>query len=369
MSLTRRHFLTATATVACSATGLFAFVSSSKAEQYWLVSAATDHNNQHFVCAVDLQGNEISRISLPARGHDAINIEGKPGRAIIFARRPGLYAFEVDFISGQIVHHIRPEQGYHFYGHGVLSTRENTLLTSENHFGTGNGFIVERDASNYQIINRYPSGGIGPHQIALMSNDETLAIANGGIKTHPDQPRKKLNIDSMKPNLSYLDLVSGKIIEQHQLDNPQLSIRHLGVSAKDKVIAGLQYQGIRTDLVPLAVSHIQGSSLKYLKASKQQWRSMNQYTASICVDDNNSLVAISCPRADMITYWSLNNDSFLGTERLSDGAGLAYTDKLFASSGKGQIAELAKGSISSSRLAFSFNQLRWDNHLLAMKIT
>ena len=275
----------------------------------------------------------------------------------------------MDFISGQVVHHIRPEQGYHFYGHGVLSTKRNTLLTSENNYDTGNGFIVERDASNYQVINRYPSGGIGPHQIALMSDGETLVIANGGIKTHPEQPRKKLNIDSMRPNLSYLDLVSGNIIEQHQLDNPQLSIRHLGVSAKDKVIAGLQYQGIRTDLVPLAASHIQGSALKYLKAPNQQWRSMNQYTASICVDEYNALVAISCPRADMITYWSLHNDSFIGTERLSDGAGLAYTDKLFASSGKGQIAELAKSSGSSPRLAFSFDQLRWDNHLLALKIT
>ena len=367
MLVTRRRFLAATA--ATCAAGAFAFVSSRKTDQYWLVSAATDNNNQHFVSAIDLQGNEISRISLPARGHDAIDVAGKPGRAIVFARRPGLFAFEVDFISGRIVHQIAPEKGYHFYGHGVLSKKNNSLLTSENHYGTGNGYIVERDLSNYQIINRYRSGGIGPHQIALMSDDKTLVIANGGIKTHPEQPRKKLNLDSMKPNLSYLDLGSGKIIEQHQLNNPQLSIRHLAVSAQDKVIAGLQYQGTKTDLVPLAISHVQGGPLKYLKAPNHQWRSMSQYTASVCVDNNNALVAISCPLADMITYWSLHNDGFLGTDRLSDGAGLAYTDKLFASSGKGQITELAKGNTYSSKLVFSFDKLRWDNHMLAMKIS
>ncbi|NQZ90342.1 MAG: DUF1513 domain-containing protein [Colwellia sp.] len=367
MLLTRRRFLAATA--ATCAAGVFAFVSSRKTDQYWLVSAATDNNNQHFVSAIDLQGNEVSRIALPARGHDAIDIAGKSGRAIVFARRPGLFAFDVDFISGRIVHQIEPEKGYHFYGHGVISTKNNSLLTSENHYGTGNGYIVERDLSNYQIINRYRSGGIGPHQIALMSDDETLVIANGGIKTHPEQPRKKLNLDSMKPNLSYLNLASGKIIEQHKLDNPQLSIRHLAVSAQDKVIAGLQYQGTKTDLVPLAISHFQGGALKYLTAPNHQWRSMSQYTASVCVDNNNDLVAISCPRADMITYWSLSNDNFLGTERLSDGAGLAYTDRLFASSGKGRIAELVKGNTYSSKLAFSFDKLRWDNHMLAMKIS
>lgn len=367
MLVTRRRFLAATA--ATCAAGAFAFVYSRKTDQYWLVSAATDNNNQHFVSAIDLQGNEISRISLPARGHDAIDVAGKPGRAIVFARRPGLFAFEVDFISGRIVHQIAPEKGYHFYGHGVLSKKNNSLLTSENHYGTGNGYIVERDLSNYQIINRYRSGGIGPHQIALMSDDKTLVIANGGIKTHPEQPRKKLNLDSMKPNLSYLDLGSGKVIEQHQLNNPQLSIRHLAVSAQDKVIAGLQYQGTKTDLVPLAISHVKGRTLQYLKAPNHQWRSMSQYTASVCVDNDNALVAISCPRADMITYWSLHNDSFLGTDRLSDGAGLAYTDRLFASSGKGQITELAKGNTYSSKLAFSFDKLRWDNHMLAMKVS
>jgi len=367
MLLTRRRFLATTA--ALSAAGVFAYISSKKTNQYWLVSAATDNNNQHFVSAIDLQGNEVSRISLPARGHDAINVVGKPGRAIVFARRPGLFAFEVDFISGRIVHQIEPEKGYHFYGHGVLSTKNNSLLTSENHYGTGNGYIVERDLNNYQIINRYRSGGIGPHQIALMSDDKTLVIANGGIKTHPEQPRKKLNLDTMKPNLSYLDLASGKIIEQHKLTNPQLSIRHLAVSTQDKVIAGLQYQGANTDLVPLAISHVQGRTLQYLQAPNHQWRSMRQYTASVCVDNNNALVAISCPRADMITYWSLTNDNFLGTERLSDGAGLAYTDRLFASSGKGRIAELAKGNSYSSKLAFSFDKLRWDNHMLALKIS
>jgi len=367
MLLTRRKFLVATA--ATSAAGVFAYISSKKQDQYWLISAATDNDNQHFVSAIDLQGNEISRVSLPARGHDAIEVIGKPGRAIVFARRPGLFAFEIDFILGKIVHLIEPEKGYHFYGHGVLSKSKNCLLTSENHYDTGDGYIVERDLNNYKIINRYRSGGIGPHQIALMSDNETLVIANGGIKTHPDQPRKKLNLDSIKPNLSYLALTSGKIIEQHQLDNPQLSIRHLAVSAQDKVIAGLQYQGTKTDLVPLAISHSQGAPLKYLKAPNHQWRSMNQYTASVCVDNNNALVAISCPRADMITYWSLHTDSFLGKDRLSDGAGLAYTDKLFASSGKGKITELAKGDTDSAKLTFSFDKLRWDNHMLAIKMS
>ena len=79
---------------------------------------------------------------------------------------------------------------------------------------------------------------------------------------------------------------------------------------------------------------------------------MNKYTASVCIDSNNALVELSFPCADMITYWLLNDDSFIGSERLSNGAGLAYTDRLFASSGKGRIAELARGSTCHQRLSF-----------------
>jgi len=367
MQLSRRKFLNQIAATGVIASS-FGLLSCTKKKTPWLVSACSDKGGEHYVAAVDLTGNIVSQIKLPARGHDAIGLPHKPGRAVIFARRPGRFALEVDFISGKIVKHIASSDLSHFYGHGVYSSRYRTLLTSENDIASGNGLIVVRDADNYQELARYSSGGIGPHEIALMPDGDTLVIANGGIKTHPDFPRRKLNIDSMVPNLSYLSLKTGAILDSYQLENNKLSIRHLAVSQSGKVVAGLQYQGVKTDLVPLAFAHAGEASLSILQADADIWRQMNQYTASICIDDDKQIAAISCPRADLITYWSLKDNQFITKQKLADGAGLTNTGQMFATSGKGLITNNLLINTSSpfstdQNITREIERLKWDNHL------
>jgi len=361
--LSRRKFIAIAA--ASSAVAGVTFLANKSTKKNWLVSACTSSEGQHFVAAFDLSGQLINQVKLPARGHDVIAIPNKPGHALVFARRPGMFALEINFVDGVVVKEIHAEIGSHFYGHGIISSESNLLITSENDISTGQGQLVFRDASNYQVVERFASGGIGPHQLALMPDRRHLVIANGGIETHPAQPRKKLNLDSMKPNLAYMEISSGKIIDSFQLNNHQLSIRHLAVSQKGKVVAGLQYQGVKTDLVPLAISHHGGDKLNYLSAENNVWRKLNQYTASVCIDDVHKLVAISCPRADLITYWSLSDDSFIASEKLSDGAGLAFSNKLYASSGKGRVIELLANDPSQHK-AMNFEGMRWDNHMAAI---
>ncbi len=362
MMTTRREFLQQLSAIGIIASGL-GNIGCTRASKPWFVSACTNQKGQHFVAAFDIEGRVVNQVALPERGHDAIALPHKPGRAMIFARRPGTFALEVDFIKGRVVRELTAAEGLHFYGHGTYSKRHNTLITSENDFHSGIGKIVIRDANSYQELVRYDSGGIGPHEIALMPDGDTLVIANGGIKTHPDSPRKKLNLDSMRPNLAYLSLKTGELLDTFELDNKHLSIRHLAVSNKGKVVAGLQYQGEKTDLVPLAISHHGEASLSFLAAEESVWRQMNQYTASVCIDEGRQVAAISCPRADLLTYWSLKNNQFLTKERLADGAGLTFIDQLYATSGKGLLINTQVSNSEFQRKSAVFEQLKWDNHL------
>ena len=367
MQISRRNFLLAGAALGAGAAfGLFP--RTANANNYWLVSACSNKNNEHFVAALDMQGQLRCQVQLPARGHDVIALANKPGHVIAFARRPGTFAMEVDLLKGEVVNEIHALADSHFYGHGTFSAKHNVLITSENRFASGEGRIVLRDARDYSLLESYPSGGIGPHQIALMPGEDSLVIANGGIRTHPDQPRKKLNLDTMAPNLAYLDLSNGKVVQSHRLDNPKLSIRHLAVSTQGKVVAGLQYQGAKNDLVPLAIAHQGQDSLQYLKADEDTWRRMNQYTASVCIDEAQQVVAISCPRADLITYWSLRGNSFIASERLADGAGLTFTDRLYASSGKGRVVTSKTLGTDREANLMEFSGLKWDNHLAHIEI-
>lgn len=337
----------------------------------WLVSAGSDNKGQYFVAAFTVGGTLISKVNLSARGHDVLAIKSKPGHALVFARRPGTFVLEVDFSRGEIVQQIEVSHQQHFYGHGALINNDNILLTTENNYLQGKGLIVLRDRHTQKVIEKYDSGGIGPHEIAIMpdigsATDSRIVIANGGIKTHPMRGRKKLNLSTMEPNLAYMELSSGKIIDKYRLENKKLSIRHLDVSQQGKVIAGLQYQGASTDQVPLAISHQGESQLQFLKASSDVWQSMKQYTASVCINEVNNSVAITCPKANLLTHWQLSSGEFIASYKLKDSAGLALINNaMFASTGRGKIAQQTNPRTDYEVMA-DFADYRWDNHMTAI---
>jgi len=360
--LNRRQFLFGTGAV-LGAASLAAFFAAKKTTSSWLVSAFSNGQQQHFAGAFDLNGQLINAVRLPGRGHGVLAHPSKPGHAIVYARRPGDFLLEVDFINGVVNHHVSAETGYHFFGHGAFSHDGQRLMSVENHFAKSRGEIVIRDALNYQVIGRYDCEGIGPHECKLLPNSNTLVIANGGIKTHPNWPRQKLNLETMSPALSYLDLNNGQIIDHFRLDNHRLSIRHLDISSSGKVVAGLQYQGPKSDIVPLAISHHGQSQLSILQASDDTLRPLNQYAASVCINEANNQVAISCPRGDQVTFWDLDTDRFSHKVAIRDVAGLSINQRsLIATNGKGQSWDLS----AAPNTRHAFNDIRWDNHLTTL---
>jgi hypothetical protein len=337
-------------------------------QKQWLVSGCSDKKGRFFAAAFDLQGQLINKVALPARAHQVIPMKSKPGHALVFARRPGNYVLEIDFTRGEVVNHISVGDGQRFYGHGALIKNDSILLTTENDYKNGKGLIVLRDRKTQQVIEQYDSGGIGPHQLAVMPNlnENLIVIANGGIQTHPEQSRKKLNIDSMQPNLTYMALETGQIEGKFELENKQLSIRHLDVSAQGKVVAGLQYQGASTDEVPLAISHQGEDQLSLLKANNNTWRKMKQYTASVCINSKSNTVAITCPKADLLTFWQLDSNEFIASHKLKDGAGATLIDDSFiASTGRGRIIS-QNNPLKPYQINADFDDLRWDNHMTAI---
>ena len=327
----------------------------------WFVSCCTDKSDAHYVAAFTQQGALINQLAIPARGHQVIGIPSRPGHALVFARRPGNFLLEVDFTTGTVVKQIESVAGQHFFGHGVVTADNRYLLTSENDYDKGRGLIVIRDLASLEQLDKFDSGGIGPHELRLMPDNKTVVVANGGILTHPSQPRKKLNLDTMEPNLSYLSLADGKVLDSYELENKQLSIRHLDVADNGKVVVGLQYQGARNDSTKLVVSHHGEDSLTSLSAPDSIWRQMNQYTASVAIDSGADKVAVACPRGDMLTFWQLSSGEFLQSHRLSDGAGGTVSDGEFvATNGKGQ---MFNADLSNKRLIAKHALLKWDNHL------
>ena len=122
------------------------------------------------------------------------------------------------------------------------------LFATENDITRGQGVLGLYDAADgYRRVGEVDAAGIGPHDIALLPDGRTLAVANGGILTLPETGRAMLNLDSMQPSLNLIEAASGRLVEAQRLapELHQLSIRHLAQAPDGLIAAGMQWEGAR----------------------------------------------------------------------------------------------------------------------------
>jgi hypothetical protein len=297
----------------------------------------------------------------------------------VFARRPGRFALVFDPLAdpqaGAPVLRIDAPAGHHFYGHGVYSPDGRWLFACENDYDKARGVLGVYDATaGYRRESEIDAHAIGPHEMVLLSDGRTLAVANGGILTHPDQERRKLNIDSMQPSLTYIDSVSGELLHDHRLpaDLHQLSIRHLAATADDQVGFVMQYEGPRNRLVPLVGFHRGEEDLALAEPDPAILRAMRQYCGAAAVDASGRVLAASTPRGGAITFWSLAERRYLGSVELGDGCGVAASGEpggFLASSGSGVLAHHnALSGLSMPLSDPAATAVAWDNHLLTLTL-
>lgn len=330
-----------------------------------LLSACDDIQGQHWLSGWQRDGRPVFRIAVSHRAHA---VATRPGhhQAVFFARRPGTELYVVDLRRGQLSHQVSSPDGYHFFGHGVFSRDGRYLFTTENAYHEGQGVIAVYDTENYQRIDQFHSGNIGPHQLEFLSDGKTLVVANGGILTHPQRPRETLNLDSMQSSLTYLDSHSHQILADYRPQHPRMSIRHLAVAANDQVVMGVQFQGAASELLPLVLHHRGEAQLQPMQANELHWLGQKQYIASVAIDKRGQRAMTTSPRGNNISLWDLPSGELLHSESLRDVAGAAYSEAergFLLSNGLGQVMKLGLEHGAGLQAVFSQRTLRWDNHL------
>ncbi len=321
------------------------------------LSAGMKPDGSYVLCGLSADAQITFERPLPARGHAAA-AHPNLAEAVAFARRPGTYAIVLDCVTGQQKARLTAPHDRHFFGHGTFSADGDRLFTTENDFEAARGVVGIWDARhNYARIGEFSSGGIGPHDIKLMPDGTSLVVANGGIETHPETGRTKLNIPTMQSNLSYLSF-EGKQLGQMQLDraHQKNSIRHLAVSAHGDVAFAMQWQGdLTADLPLLGTHHLKTEKVAF--AEQASIRNMNGYLGSVAVSKNGNHIATTSPRAGIL-------QNFKGTELFEQ---TVITDACGVASSKTDFIVTSGTGVVQSRSGLSvLHDVAWDNHLIAI---
>ena len=233
-TMNRRYFIQTTA--ACL---LAAYKTSYASCGQTLAIAWDDPTGKHFIGLLHLGTPEpqiIARLEVPTRAHGLVCIPS--GVIVAVGRRPGAWLV-----------HWRPhgntkpqwrwsDETFSFNGHVLPSADQTQLYTTETDTNTAAGYLAQRDARSLQVIRRWPTHGVDPHDLKWLGSN--ILVANGGVLTQAETGRAKLNAGKMDSSLVLLNAQSGELAQQWRLEDPFLSIRHLAVHANGTVGAALQ---------------------------------------------------------------------------------------------------------------------------------
>lgn len=367
MVIDRRTFtfgLTATAL-----SGTIGKYATASARTTFITSARDRLDGRFKAVGLDHQCQIVWQETLPDRAHAPV-LHPNTNTLVIIARRPGHFAEIRSVTDGQLQQSIAATQGRHFYGHGTFDQTGRYLFLTENDFEGGKGIIGIYDAfDHYKRLDEISSGGIGPHEITLMPNGHSLVVANGGIRTHPDHGRDKLNLDTMTPSLQFIDIASGQLEQSLTFSHSslnRLSVRHMAVLDNDHVAVGCQDQSspnIRRNLVYMSDS--EAGMLRPLPIPKDILAQMSGYVGSMSVSGDQRTIAASCPRGGVVVLWDAHTGKYSHTAPLDDVCGLASTpnaNTLIATSGQGKLRQIDQNTKGQKNTRHPF--LQWDNHII-----
>ncbi len=310
--------------------------------------------------ALDSRGQVIGSFPLPGRGHGmAVSPDGR--HAVAFARRPGRFAVPFAPAGMQAGPAFGTPADRHFFGHGFFSADGARLFTTQNDFDNARGVLGIHDPGHeYQQTGEFVTHGIGPHEALLTRDGTTAVVANGGILTHPDYPRRKLNIPDMLPSLVRLDLANGALLARATLPPAlhQLSIRHLTQYPDGGIWFCCQHEGPATEQPPLIGRWDGKDDIRLLDLPQAVTASFRNYAGSIAVSHDGRLVAVSSPRGNVIVLLDGRSGAYLETVSEDDVCGLAPD-------AAGIAATSGTGVVRHGQQTVRHAGIAWDNHMTA----
>ncbi|WP_149738773.1 DUF1513 domain-containing protein [Rhizobium sp. RU20A] len=319
-------------------------------------SAFMDRSGAYGIATISERGEIIERVGLPARAHGlAASADGS--RAVAFARRPGTFAlvFSPDRRFAPVT--ISAAEGRHFFGHGCFSADGRLLYATENDFDANRGMIGVYDGTDgYRRIGEFQTFGIGPHDMTMSGDGTLLAVANGGIETHPDFGRTKLNLDHMDPSLSLIDATSGALIERHTLPASlkALSTRHLDIDAAGRIWFACQWEGARDAAPPLAGSFRRGEDLTFLSLPEDTTARLANYIGAVAIDRQRDLVGLTSPIGNSFVVVDAKSSRVLSETSVDQVAGIAAGPQDFA------VSDYRGGFAGKS------SPVAWDQHIVRL---
>ncbi|MCB9932535.1 MAG: DUF1513 domain-containing protein [Planctomycetes bacterium] len=256
--------------------------------------------------------------------HGVIKNPNANHKVLVFEKKgPG--GAEIDLKENTIVTRIKPDKGCAFYGHGAYSKDGKLVYATEYDEETYEGKMTIRDAADFKLVGEFPTHGEWPHDCQFIDDGKTVAITNGGG-----------NIEGgALPNVTYVEVGTGKLLEKITFDSELMNSGHLVISNNgDLAVAHAMREGLDTREALGAISlRPKDGKFKTMITPADVTGAMKGETLSLCMHHEQKVVAATNPYGKptgIITFWNYETQKYVDKLELEQPRGVALSlDKKF----------------------------------------
>lgn len=291
---------------------------------------------QNALIIINLTQKEKRVIETAFLPHDIIIDPNDKYRVYCFEKN-GSNACEIDLQSLNVIRNFSSESNQLFSGHATFSQDGKNIICIESNTDDLQGIISIRDRVTLAVSKTLPTLGLLPHE-CFLTEDNALLVSNTG----------KSDSGFHQPSIVSIDLNTEKLIERIKLDKKNLNCGHFKLDKKNRLVVASAPADISDSSLTGGVSiRLQQDDVITMSEPKMVIDRMTGEALGIDINQQNNIVAITHPEADLLTFWSLVDKKLVKAYGIEKPRGICQTlDQQFLIISYGNKPAMAKVATS-----------------------
>jgi uncharacterized protein len=236
---------------------------------------------------------------------------------LIAFEKIGFGACEVNLKVLSVERKLAPRNDRLFYGHGVFSKDGALLFSTETVLSSDQGVISVRDGKTLAYLGDFPSFGSHPHDCSLSADGKVLMVTNGGDERG----------GSRKPNLSYIDIASKRLLEQFPIVDDAFNAGHVEADGAGAVVViSAPRRGLGPEQPGAIHLKTKDGVLKRAGVKTELAERITGEALSCVIIPERDLFVVTHPTPGLLTFWRLSSLEAVKTLAFARVRGVALTN-------------------------------------------
>ncbi|MCB0420762.1 MAG: DUF1513 domain-containing protein [Bdellovibrionales bacterium] len=232
-------------------------------------------------------------------------------------------SYRVSIESGQVMQEYMSNNPYGFYGHGVESPDGQYLFLSEPGPTEKSGRVAIYDNITGKFLDHLEGHGVHPHEIQVVDQGKVFILSNNGYKKSEKEYQRSFS------SLSYIEVSSGKLLDQVFLPETHLHMTHLAVADNGDVAIGMDMSTHplkqRIPSKSVVAFRKAGASIRILNADGPTKEMLGRHVLSVAYDEQNFIIGATNQYPNgPLTFWSSKKERFLRSLPIEGSSGINY---------------------------------------------